>query len=770
MKRLRVLAIVLVAACAGGGKDGPTGPVVARLSVSTASEALSIGQTVQLTPIALDNSGVAVPGAVVSYTSSNRAVATVSATGLVTGVSAGTVRITVRAGGRTATVDITVGVFNAPAIAALEPGTLDPGAEATITGSNFSLTPSFNVVRINGVLVQVLSATSTTLRVRLPSSGFVCSATASVPVTVTVAGSTATSSAILRTAKQRTLAINQVLTLLDPADSQCNELSQTGGRYLIQVSNHATAHTVITPFTLRGAQSAAQTAEAIPAVSPLRSTADADVSAFLRASSIALDLADEDREHRAHLSLHAENRRIARQLGSPAKVRGSGPSASASTGIAQMSSAMTVPTGPVGSVQSIRVPTITATNFCNTFVEIRARIVYIGTRSVVYVDSAAPDAGQTDEDYRNLGREFDNVMFPILNENFGDPLAADLDNDGKISMVFTQKVNAFDRLLGFVVSCDFFARNQAPSSNGGETFFSVVPNLDARVGNDSLLVITPANFRRRIMGVVMHEAKHIVSYASRFSQTPAGQNPPFEETWLEEGSAMLAEELWARTKYGNVWKGNANYRQTIFCDPSNRATLPECVGKPFSMLDHFTRLYRYQEQTETLTPLGPTSATESLFYGSAWWLIRWTIDAHAPSEAAFLRALTASITQTGTANLSARAGRPWPELAANWGVATALDDAPGFAPPEPKFMVASWNLTDINKNIADDFVNFDDQTPLMMRLVNFGTFSQTVTTLRGGSFSTFSLSGAQSGPQILELKSPGGGTAPNLGLSIVRLQ
>jgi len=697
-------------------------------------------------------------------------VATVSSTGVVTGVAPGTARITARAGGSTAGVDITVGVFPAPTVRGIEPGSLDAGTEATITGTNFSLTPRFNIVTVNGIRVEVLSSTETSLRIRLQASGFPCGPTATVPVVVTIAGSSAATTAILRTARQRTLAINQVLTLLDPADARCNELSQTGGRYLIQVSNHATAHTVITPFTLRGSQSAAQSAEVIPAVAALRSTPHDDAGAFLRASSTALDLAEEDREHRAHLSLHAENRRIARQLGAPAKVPRAVSSASTTNGTAQTSSAMAVPTGPVGSVQSIRVPTITATNFCNTFVEIRARIVYIGTRSVIYVDSAAPNAGQSDEDYRNLGIEFDNVMFPILNENFGDPLAADLDNDGKISMVFTQRVNAFDRLLGFVVSCDFYARNQAPSSNGGETFFSVVPNLDSRVGNDSLLVITPANFRRRIMGVVMHESKHIVSYASRFSQTPAGQNPPFEEAWLEEGSAMLAEELWARTKYRNVWKGNANYRQTIFCDPSNRATLPECVGKPFSMLDHFTRLYRYQEQTETLTPLGPTSATESLFYGSAWWLIRWTIDAHAPNEPAFLRALTASITQTGTANLSARAERPWPELAANWGVATALDDAPGFAPPEPKFMVASWNLADINKSIADDFTNFDDQTPLMMRLVNFGTFSQTVTTLRGGSFSTFSLSGAQSGPQILELKSPGGSTAPNLGLSIVRLQ
>ena len=81
---------------------------VATVSVSPSSLALEAGDSEQLNVATLDNTGAVLTGRNVNYTSSNSAVATVSASGLVTAVKAGTAGIDVNAEGRKTTVPVTV--------------------------------------------------------------------------------------------------------------------------------------------------------------------------------------------------------------------------------------------------------------------------------------------------------------------------------------------------------------------------------------------------------------------------------------------------------------------------------------------------------------------------------------------------------------------------------------------------------------------------------------------------------------------------------------
>ena len=80
---------------------------------------MSIGATVQLTATVLDQNGQPVDGAVVIWQSSDEAVATVSAQGLVTAVKNGVARITARSG--TATTGIDVSVMQSAGSIAVEP-------------------------------------------------------------------------------------------------------------------------------------------------------------------------------------------------------------------------------------------------------------------------------------------------------------------------------------------------------------------------------------------------------------------------------------------------------------------------------------------------------------------------------------------------------------------------------------------------------------------------------------------------------------------------
>ncbi|MGQ0539515.1 MAG: beta strand repeat-containing protein, partial [Gemmatimonadaceae bacterium] len=96
-----------------GGKSGSaavnvTNPVVASVTVALSSGSLTVGQTTQGTATAKDATGATIAGAVVVWSSSNTAVAAVSAAGLVSAVAAGTANISATSGGKTGAAPVSV--------------------------------------------------------------------------------------------------------------------------------------------------------------------------------------------------------------------------------------------------------------------------------------------------------------------------------------------------------------------------------------------------------------------------------------------------------------------------------------------------------------------------------------------------------------------------------------------------------------------------------------------------------------------------------------
>ena len=98
-----------------GGEDTPTAPTPTPTPVATSitlSEAslsfASLGATSQLSATVKDQNGATMSGATVTWTTSAIAVATVSATGLVTSVADGTATITATSGSASATASVTI--------------------------------------------------------------------------------------------------------------------------------------------------------------------------------------------------------------------------------------------------------------------------------------------------------------------------------------------------------------------------------------------------------------------------------------------------------------------------------------------------------------------------------------------------------------------------------------------------------------------------------------------------------------------------------------
>lgn len=92
----------------GGGGGGGGGGGVASVSVSPSTGSIAVGATTTLAAAPLDASGNAVSGATVTWGTSDANIATVSTSGVVTGVGAGTATISATSGTVKGTATITV--------------------------------------------------------------------------------------------------------------------------------------------------------------------------------------------------------------------------------------------------------------------------------------------------------------------------------------------------------------------------------------------------------------------------------------------------------------------------------------------------------------------------------------------------------------------------------------------------------------------------------------------------------------------------------------
>ncbi|MDD9948190.1 MAG: Ig-like domain-containing protein [candidate division Zixibacteria bacterium] len=141
------------------GKDSSTRPpapetpsVPARITITPASnEFTALGQTVQLSATVFDSNNQRITDATVSWSSSDPAVVTVSAQGMITSVKNGTARITASVGGISASAEIVVSQV------AFKVTIVPPSALLTAIGQTLELTAV--VHDFNGQIVEDAVAT-----------------------------------------------------------------------------------------------------------------------------------------------------------------------------------------------------------------------------------------------------------------------------------------------------------------------------------------------------------------------------------------------------------------------------------------------------------------------------------------------------------------------------------------------------------------------------------------------------------------------------------
>src|SRR5439155_714149 len=162
---------------------------VASVAVSPVAAGLPVGTTTQLTATPEDSSGTALTGRAVTWATSNGAVATVSASGLVTGVAAGSATITATSEGQRGTAAVTVSSVPVASV------TVSPAAAGVTVGATTQLTATpkdANGTALSGRVVTW--ATSNAAAGTVSASGLVTGVAAgSATITATSEGQSGTS-------------------------------------------------------------------------------------------------------------------------------------------------------------------------------------------------------------------------------------------------------------------------------------------------------------------------------------------------------------------------------------------------------------------------------------------------------------------------------------------------------------------------------------------------------------------------------------------------
>jgi hypothetical protein len=504
----RAFFLLLMAGVLAGCRAAPTGPAETMLNLVVYGDSVIYttagARTEELRVAVLDAAtGAPVPGVAVSWeatpaTALGRSQATSDASGLVetwlTPAAEGVYRVkatTPRLQGPAPVVEVRV--VPRPVVSSVQPASIAAGGEVLLTGANFSPVAPANAVYFDNVRGQVLAATTTTLRVRVPQclpsrtaqvvAGL--GAVTSSPVPVQVSGITGTAIS-LAPAGVRTLSVDDDLSCIRIAGGDANAL------WMIVVHNSGDRAAPPVPFELRALQPHPSAMTAALHDAPLRTSFADDWEAALR--------------------------RTERGLGG----------------------VQNVPPGDEVTAARVALPAIGTRREFNVFgsdqkfrkVTAIARVV--GTRGIVYVDTEAETAFD-DEDLHFFARTFDDPIFPTLTGVYGEP--SDLDGNARIVILFTPQVNlltprgAASFISGFFYGCDLVPRNRCSGTNQGEVFYALVPDPAGRWGDAR----TRATVRAAVPPVLAHEFQHMVHFARRGFSSDA--------LWLSEGLAHTAEEL-----------------------------------------------------------------------------------------------------------------------------------------------------------------------------------------------------------------------------------
>lgn len=405
----------------------------------------------------------------------------------------------------------------------------------------------------------------------------------------------------------------------------------------------------------------------------------------------------------------------------------------------------------VGDIVTINV---NANDACTNPVYHPARVMAIGTKALILNDTLNPKPGFATADYQRFALRFDTLVYPMDVAAFGEP--TDIDRNGHIAILFTRAVNELtprgsgSYVGGLTFSRDLFpqagsARAQAcAASNEGEFFYLMAPDPNGTInGNRRTNAFVDSNST----GVIAHELVHLINASRKLYVNTAA--PKFEEKWLDEGLAHVAEELLFYNEAGLAPRLDITYQMLIASSRVRNAYLNDMAGNQG----------RYRDYLASPADASPYRAGDSLATrGAAWSLLRYLADRAGTSDGDTWSRLVNN-TSVGIANLQSVFGDLTP-LLSDWSLSHAIDDTPAASPEQSQ---KSWNWRSIFGGVDGLAALY----PLPVTSLSPAQSSYTGTVVSGGS-SYYAFEVPANDTASLALGGQSGATAGNLRLVIVR--
>ncbi|HUF25489.1 MAG TPA: hypothetical protein VMM18_00810 [Gemmatimonadaceae bacterium] len=450
-------------------------------------------------------------------------------------------------------------------------------------------------------------------------------------------------------------------------------------------------------------------------------------------------------DHPFHMQLRARERREFSPQSHPRQALAASPSGGISGG-ARL--AITSVDPQVGDLVTINAQ---ARSACSNPIDRPGRIAAVSQRAVVVHDTENPADGFTDADYQSIAAAFDTLIHPVAALNFGTP--SDIDGNGRSVIFYTREVNLLTEagsgsfVGGFFFVRDLFPKtgdNPCPTSNEGELFYMLVPDPTGIHGNkwDRETVL------RLTLGTIAHEYQHLINSSRRLFVNFA---PIWEDVWLDEGLAHVAEEL--------------TFYRSAGLSPRTNIDLPRITGDAV-VLNAFNRFMisnvgRLEDYLKTPHGNSPYSNTDGLgTRGAAWSFLRYAADRRGSSEQPFWMGLVNSQTAglTNLQNALGTAPLPWFR---DWATSTYLDDAIGSAPAQ--YISPSWNMRSIFTHEV-----LGGGYPLPVHVLSSGQTHSRGLVAGGASYARLSI--GPGGNATIEFSAAGTAPPPAISVTLVRTQ
>lgn len=396
-----------------------------------------------------------------------------------------------------------------------------------------------------------------------------------------------------------------------------------------------------------------------------------------------------------------------------------------------------------------------SSNACDSIVDHPTRIVAIGSKAIVAVDTLDPPNSWTTADYQRFAANFDTLVYPLDVANFGAP--TDIDQNGHVVLLFTRAVNDLtppnsDAFTGgFFFDRDLFPTTgtpdvACPGSNYAEMFYLLAPDPAGSINGNAR---TTGFVDSLVTPLIGHEFQHLINASRRLFVNNAND---FEVVWLNEGLSHIAEELLFYRVSGLSPRQNIGattfHGNTRAVDAFNE--------------DQSSNTGRYEEYLKKPSTSSPIRDDDSLSTrGATWDFLRYSADrkvASAGTDADVWQALVNSTT-TGMANLRNVFGSDIGGMLRDWSVSQYTDDV--VTNESVEYTQPSWNWHSIFPALQGG-----GSYPLVV--TSMAPTGASGSVIPGGAaFYRFSV--PANGLATLTLGGSGGGTIPVQGV-VVRLR